>query len=128
MSKLSGWIYIVVGTAVIAYSKYIESKTASSLGFFTLLGFGFLLYGLYLEYITRTKKVPSPQKHPHRHKPLTQPAQGQRQHSPHKTHQHVQQKPRPHHPHTPPYKTCPTCHRKNPLHQQHCTHCRHTFY
>jgi hypothetical protein len=136
-SKLPGWSFLLVGVALIAYSKFIEAKSGANLAIFFWIGVGFLAFGAYREFIPRLRKKPivprstvgpPPQRtepvHDHRH-PAGHHVAGQ---SPHATHAHVAPTTHPSHPHTPATKPCPRCYQAIPYANRFCGHCGYRFY
>jgi len=142
VQKLPGWSYLLVGIALIGYSRFIETRTASTadpanLVVFFWIGVGFLVLGAYREFLPRLRRrkpaepvsagPPHHQSEPqndHRH-PAGQQMHG---HSPHATHQHVPPHPHPSHPHQPQAKACPRCHNPVPYQNRFCGHCGYRFY
>lgn len=135
MAPLPGWLFMIVGVAVMSYSKYIETKGSEiNLIAFFWLGVGFLMWGIGREVIKRlyTKKPqqhkvgPPPKKehdHDHRH-PAGNKFHGQ---SHHKTHVHTQPQKHPSHPHKLANKNCPRCHGLNSGSAKFCNQCGHEF-
>ncbi len=141
-SKLPGWSFILVGLAVIGFSKLIEAKTASTpdpanLVVFFWIGIGFVVFGAYREFVPRMRKSPRhvPERvgpPPHRTEPQNDhrhPA-GHHMHgqSPHTTHQHTQPTQHPSHPYQPATKPCPRCHGTAPNQNRFCIRCGYMFY
>ncbi len=133
---IPGWVYILIGIAIIAYSKFIELKSKSNLLIFVILGGLFIGWGIVREFIPRFK-VNSSKKElvgPPVHKPVyqstqTHPGGGQAQGiSPHQS-AHVQPAQQyASHPYTPTHKRCVRCHTINAGAAKFCHNCGYQFY
>lgn len=132
---LPGWLYMLVGIALILYSLFIESKTGANLTIFLWVGGAFIIFGFGREIKRRVfghkkkrKEIvhpPHKEDHTHDHK---HPA-GHHYHgkSHHETHVHTQPHKHPSHPHKVPHKRCPRCHTLNALQRNVCRKCAWDF-
>jgi hypothetical protein len=140
---LPGWVWILVGLAIMAYSKFIEAKTAkgpdpANLFLFFWIGIVFILYGAYREFVPRLR-AKKPEKElvgPPPHKPVvaSHPQHAASQHASHahvasqqSTHAHVKPHPHPSHPYQPQHKQCPRCHTLTAGSGRFCHHCGYQF-
>gem|GEM_PF-6645276 len=136
--SLSGWVWMLAGIALIAYTRFIVSKQpASKIGYFIWIGVAFLIYGAVKEFLPRLRakrpeKVrvgppPANTQHPIHQQQRPHPAMPAQGMSPHASHQHVQPHPHPSYPHTPTTALCPRCHRHVPGHAHTCYNCGFQF-
>lgn len=130
--KLPGWIFLLVGAGVMAYSRFIESRQDANLTFFFWIGAIFTVYGLVKEgsrWLTKRKRKekvgPPPRKEEQQQH--THPAGHAHGNSPHRTHEHTKQQRHTSHPHQAKYKVCPRCHKHNNTDANFCHNCGYGF-
>ncbi len=135
---IPGWIYIILGIAFIAYSKFIQSKAAAgkSLMIFFIIGGAFIVWGVLREIVPRLRSRPNkkelvgPPHTPAQHQSTQLHPAGQQQHgvSSHASHQHVQPQQYPSHPYQPIHKACPRCHQNTSGSAKFCHSCGFQFF
>ncbi len=132
--ELPGWLLMLLGTFVIAFSKYVESKNGSNMVLFVGVGGAFLVYGIGKELLHRLRKRPATEEKPrppeqvlartdHRH-PAGHTFHGQ---SPHRQHAHTRPVQHHTHPYRPAQKQCPACHTTTVSDARFCHNCGHAF-
>lgn len=133
---IPGWIYIIIGIAIIAYSKFIESRTKSNLIAFVVIGGLFIVWGIIREFVPRLKArsakkvlVGPPAHTPEHQSTHTHPAGTQAQGiSPHQS-AHVQPSQQySSHPYSAQHKRCIRCHTINAGGAKFCHNCAFQFY
>lgn len=125
---------MIVGAIVVAFTIFVQGKRDVNLGFFLLIGIGFIVFGIGREFFTRTRtkrERPEPAGPPQRveqPEDRKHPASNQFQgRSPHETHGHVQPVQHPSHPHEPNHKRCPRCQTLTTGHANFCHACGFNF-
>jgi hypothetical protein len=137
--KLPGWAFMLVGLAIMGYTKFIQLKQPTAkIGIFFWVGIAFLVFGLLREFVPRilTKKPkkelvgPPPGTAAMRAQTQPLPTHHPAQHAvpPHATHQHVTPQQYPSHPYQPQHKQCPRCHQLTHGTAKFCHSCGHQFY
>lgn len=140
---IAGWAWMLIGIAVIAYTKLIEWKTSNRvqgpahLTLFFWIGVIFIAYGALREFLPRIRARPAkkelvgpPQQQMAQHHSTHLHPGGHQHHgvSPLATHQHVQSSQHPSHPYTPLHKPCPRCHQTTAGKSRFCHNCGHQFF
>jgi len=136
-TRIAGWAWMLIGLAVMAYSKFIESRADAKLVLFFWVGVAFILFGAYKEFVPRLrgrqrkKELVGPVHQPREPEHTTHLHPAGHQHhgiSPLATHQHVQSTLHPSHPYTPLHKPCPRCHQFTAGKARFCHNCGHRFF
>jgi hypothetical protein len=128
---IPGWAYMIVGLAIMGYTKFIQSRTpASKIGLFFWVGLAFLTFGLLREFVPRlmAKKVKKDPAGPPQQASHLQAHPHKFNQSPHVTHPHLQPQQHPSHPYQPQHKQCPRCHQLTHGQGKFCHNCGHQFF
>jgi hypothetical protein len=127
MNKIPGWAYMIAGIAIMAYTKFIQSRQPTTkIAFFFWVGLAFVVFGIIREVAPRLK--PKAKSAEQVGPPVQRPHHQAAPVIPHMTHQHVNPTQHPSHPYQPNYKQCPRCHQLTHGQGRFCHNCGHQFY
>lgn len=134
---LPGWVYMIVGLAIMGYTRFIQARQpASTIGFFFWVGLVFLIWGVLREFVPRILAKRQKKEHvgpPHQaahapHNHLHPGGNAQHGVSNQMTHHHLKPQQHPSHPYQPLHKQCPRCQKLTHGQGKFCHNCGHQFF